>query len=289
MSIQRLKTLLAVAETGSFHAAAERVHLTAAAVGQQMKALENEMGQALFDRHTRAPRLNALGQSLLPRARKLVADYEALMAGSDVEEPEELTIGAVDTVMTGLVPGMLLQQRHRNQNLRLRVVPGLSAELLAQVDRGSVDAAIISAPRQRHPQFAWRAIAREPLVLITPTTLVEDRPETVLRRYPFIRFSRHAWVGEQIDNWLLQHGIQVRESMELASLDGIYTMVSSDLGVSIVPDHCVPPRRAIPLNRIPLGEGMARELGLLWRLDNADFRAIDALADDLVALVAAQK
>ena len=289
MSIQRLKTLLAVAETGSFQLAAERVHLTAAAVGQQMKALESEIGQPLFDRDTRVPRLNALGHSLLPRARKLVTDYESLMSGTDAEELEELTIGAVDTVMTGLVPELLLQRRLGNQHLRLRIVPGLSAELLAQVDRGSVDAAIISSPRHRHPQFAWRTIAREPLVLITPPSLSDGEPEEILRRYPFIRFSRNAWVGEQIDDWLLQRGIQVRESMELASLEGIHTMVSSDLGVSIVPDHCVTPRRAIPLKRIPLGDDFARVLGLLWRLDNPGYRAIDSLANDLVSLVTANK
>ena len=284
MSIRRLKTLVAVAETGSFIEAARRVHITPAAVGQQMKSLETELGQPIFHRDAKVPRLNSLGMSLVPRARKLILDYQALMTGADAEDIAELTIGAVDTVMTGLVPATLRHLQESQRPIHLRIVPGLSSELLHQVDRGSLDAAVISEPRQRYPHLAWRQLAVEPLILITPPTVAGAAPEEILARYPFIRFSRNAWVGEQIDNWLLERGITVRETMELESLDAIYTMVSSDLGVSVVPDRCVPPMHTISHNRIPLGEDVVRVLGLLWRRDNLAYSAIDALAGEMAAL-----
>ena len=289
MSIRRLQTLLAFADTGSFALAAERVHLTPAAVGQQMKSLEEEVGRPLFNRNTRAPTLTAHGLAMVPRARQLLRDYQGLLSGVETEELPELTIGAVDTAMTGLVPSTLLQLRKSERQLHLRIVPGLSADLLGQVDRGTLDAAIISEPRWRRPHQAWQHIAIEPLVLILPPDIVETDPLVILQRHPFIRFSRNAWVGEQIDTWLIKQGIAVRESMELASLDAIYTMVSSNLGVSIVPDHCVPPVRDLRFNRVSLGDDMTRVLGLVWRRDNPGYGAIAILAEILLSRVAASK
>ena len=285
MSIRRLQTLVAFADTGSFALAAERVHLTPAAVGQQMKSLEGEVGRQLFNRDTRVPTLNAHGIAMVSRARRLLADYQGLLSGVDSEELPELTIGAVDTAMTGLIPSTLLQLRRHQRQLHLRIVPGLSAELLGQVDRGTLDAAIISEPRSRRPHQSWQKIAVEPLVLIVPADIVESDPIVILQNHPFIRFSRNAWVGEQIDDWLTRQGIAVRETMELASLDAVYTMVSCDLGVSIVPDHCVPPSRDLRINRIALGDDMARVLGLVWRRDNSGYAAIATLAEILLSRV----
>ena len=287
MSIRRLQTLVAFADTGSFALAAERIHLTPAAVGQQMKSLEEEIGRPLFNRDTRVPTLNAHGLTMVSRARRLLEDYQSLLSGLDNEAFPELTIGAVDTAMTGLVPATLLKLRQHERQLHLRIVPGLSAELLSQVDRGTLDAAIISEPRWRRPQQAWQRIAVEPLVLIVPPGIAESDPMAILQSHPFIRFSRNAWVGEQIDDWLIRQGIVVRESMELASLDAVYTMVSCSLGVSIVPDHCVPPARELRFNRVSLGEDMARVLGLVWRRDNPGYAAIAMLAEILLSRVAA--
>ncbi len=288
MSIRRLQTLVAFADTGSFAGAAERVHLTAAAVGQQMKALEEEIGQPLFDRDSRAPTLNARGQAMVPRARKLLRDYQALIAGLEVEEVPELTIGAVSTAMTGLIPETLLALRQSEPRLHLRIVPGLSADLLGQVDRGSLDAAVISQPRREAPHLAWQTVAVEPLVLVTPAGLEDSDPVRILKEFPFIRFSRNAWVGEQIDNWLLGQGITVRESMELASLEAIHTMVSADLGVSIVPEHCIPPRRPMPVRRIPLDDELVRVLGLVWRRDSMAYGAIALLAELFTSLASTE-
>lgn len=76
MSITLLRTLIAVADTGSFVAASGRVHVSQAAVGQQMRRLDEELGTALFDRNAKPSSLTALARSLAPKSREAVASYD---------------------------------------------------------------------------------------------------------------------------------------------------------------------------------------------------------------------
>ena len=106
MSFRRLKTLIAVAECGSFVKAANSTFLTPAAVSQQMKTLEAEMGVTLFDRKNRTPVLTPVGSALVSKAREIVHAYENMVSSVTGEGAleDDLAIGAVPTTMTGLIP-----------------------------------------------------------------------------------------------------------------------------------------------------------------------------------------
>ena len=284
MSLRQLKTLIAVAELGSFSKAAEAVFLTPAAVSQQMKALEAELGVALFDRHKRTPGLTPLGYALVPKAREVVKAYLGMIGtlAGDFELQDEITIGAVPTTMTGLIPRTVKALRDIYGGLHIRIVPGLSSELLPQVDRGFLDAAILSWPANLYGHLHWRVFAEEELIVIAPPDAIEDDACALLEHHPFIRFNRRAWVGQQIEAWLAQRKIRVRESMELDTLESIDMMVHYGLGVSIVPRRCVPPPHALDLKRVSLNPPSApRLLGLLSRQDSEKSRLIDIVLAEL--------
>ncbi|HSH90702.1 MAG TPA: LysR family transcriptional regulator, partial [Ramlibacter sp.] len=101
-SIRTLKTFLAVARRGSFAAAGKDIGLTAAAVGLQIRALESDLNQPLFDRSGRAIVLNTAGRGLVEPVKDLVARYEALPA---LHEGEQLSgtvvIGALVSALMG--------------------------------------------------------------------------------------------------------------------------------------------------------------------------------------------
>ena len=78
MSIRNLRTLVAVADRGSFAAAARAVGLTQSAVSMQLRGLETELGTELFDRTRRPPVLNDHGKLLVRRAREIVQLYERM-------------------------------------------------------------------------------------------------------------------------------------------------------------------------------------------------------------------
>ncbi len=288
MSIRRLRTLLAIAERGTFAAAATDVHVSQAAVSMQMKALEGELGVVLFDRSRRPPVLTASAHALLPKAREIVGGYDALVRSvRDGGGPTgELTIGAVPTTMTGLVPKAISALRTSYPELHVRVVPALSAELMAQVERGQLDAAIVSEPPYASARVEWSAFAAEPLVVVAAEDAVATTPEALLAEHPFIRFNRQAWVGRLIDEWLQKSGIQVREAMELDTLEAITTMVFHGLGVSIVPLTSVPSPNPLALKRVPLGSSARpRLLGVVVRRDCPKRRLIDLFREELVEAV----
>lgn len=204
----------------------------------------------------------------------------------DLLTTQDLTIGAVDTTMAGLVPRVLRNLRQEYEHIHIQIVTGLSGDLYPQVDRGFLDAAIISQPRHLYSHLQWRVFAEEPLIVIAPMDARSDVPEELLEHYPYIRFNRLAWVGEQIDDWLSQKNLRIRESMELATLESISTMVSHNLGVSIVPKRCVPSPAEAGLKRIPLDSSAApRRLGVLSRRDCSVFKTVDLFLAELVRVV----
>jgi len=285
MSIRLLKTLISIADRGTFTAAAETVHITHAAVSQQMKALEGKLQIAIFDRSKRTPRLTPIGNKLVSRARQLVESYDNLLPSILDEEylSGELRLGAIPTALTGLVPLAMTRLREEFKDLHLHVVPGLSTELISEVERGTLDAAIVTLPERLPGSITWQQIAEEPLELLASVSTLSDDPVALLKTRPFIRFTRRAVVGGLIDRWLQQQGIEVDERMELENLESISSMVYSDLGVSIVPRGCVSTPNPLPLKHIPLGEpGVSRLIGLISKSSSVKARLLEALIQQLI-------
>ena len=290
MSIRNLKTLIAIAEHGTFTAAAEAVFVTHAAVSQQMKSLEEEWAVTLFDRTRRTPELTPVGRALVARAREIVAAYDGIVLSvmGDAGFRGELSLGAVPTTLTGLVPFAVAQLKEDHPELHVRVVPGLTIDLVSQVERGALDAAIVTRPPAIPRRHAWREIAEEALELLAAEDTPSDDPIALLRGNPFIRFSRHAVVGAMIESWLQDQGIEVEDSMELEDLDAIASMVYARLGVSIVPKRCVAPPTALRLRHLPLSPAPEpRVLGLLSRADSVKLRVFQVLLGKLHQVVAA--
>lgn len=289
MSIRRLRTLIAVAENGTFSGAAEAMFISQSAVSMQMRALEREMNKELFDRSKRPPVPNAACRQIVDQARSIVAAYDAMARADRVSTHTfagELDIGAVPTTLTGLVPKAISSLQADHPGLHIRIASALSADLLSQVSRQLLDAALISEPIYLPPRLIWQPLAEEPLVLEVASDIASDDPEALLRSQPFIRFNRRAWVGRLIDDWLQRRRIEVREVMELDTLEAVSTMVSSGLGVSIVPLRCAASAYLPPVRRLPLGpEATPRILGLICHEAGAKRAIIDLFFDRLVQIV----
>lgn len=289
MSIALFRTFVAVSERGSFAAAAAAVNVTHAAVGQQMRRLEDQLQVALFDRTERTPRLNPLGAALVPKVREVLRAYDTILDDLTGEAAVigELSLGAVPSVIRALVPISVKRLIGLYPDLHIRVVPELSDDLQEQVERGTIDAAVLSAPDVVPPTQRWLPVAEEELVLLTAPEIEEDDPLVILGTMPFIRHTRRAAVGVLAETWLSANRITVRDAMEMGSLENVASMVAHNLGVSIAPNLCVPDPTFAQLRKIPLGApAAARALGILTRADCSRMRLVERLAEELQRTVA---
>lgn len=288
MTIRRLRTLVAIAEKRTFSAAADTVHITHAAVSQQMQALEADLGIQLFDRSTRTPRLTLAAHQIVEKARILISDYDNLVPSvlNDGGLSGVITLGVLRTTLTGLVPKAMADLKSKYPDIGLHIRPGLTATLLAEIERGNLDAAITSKPHMMPAGVVFRELAQEPMQLITAIEEPGDDPLTLLKTRPFIRFDRTAVVGALIDNWILSHRIKVTETMELDSPEAIASMVNANLGVSIVPDLAVKPQDAIPVKGLSLGaDAPQRTLGLVHQENQLKTKALDELYEALMLVI----
>lgn len=287
MSIRLLKTLLAVAEHGTFSAAADAVFITHAAVSQQMKALEEEWKIAIFDRSKRTPELTPIGRTLVEKAREVVRAYDNLVPSvlGDDGLKGVVMLGTVHTTLAGLVPMTISLLKSAYPDLHVAVQPGLTNELLHQVERSHLDAAVITKPKLIPRGLAWLEIAVEPLQLLASLETDSDDPVHLLKSNPFIRFTRDAVVGSLIETWLQEQRIDVRDSMELEGLEAISTMVLCNLGVSIAPRRCFQSANPLKLKRLPLPDGPVRHLGLISRSDTTKARVIEEIHGKLLEAV----
>ena len=236
MSVRDLRTFLAIAEGGSFAAASRAVRRTQSAITVQMKSLEDEFGLVLFDRSRRPPVLSEAGRSFLPRAREAVEAYDRLYSAASVAQFEgHLRLGVVPSVMTGIMPRALLALRTEYPAVRVELSMGLSKDLVQRAERGELDAAIVSDFKKAKSVLDWLPFAVEPLVLMVPIDAPARRAEELISAYPFIRYTRHAWVGELIDGFIRKRRLKLQEAMTLDTLEAVALMVHSGLGVAIVP------------------------------------------------------
>ena len=215
-----LRAYLLTVDTGSMAEAARRLHLTPAAVAQQIRSLEQEIGVALVRRAGRSVRPTEAGYRILEKARRLLRDAGELasLAGQD-ELCAELRLGSIYTALDALVPEAIERLAAAQPRLRFHIRSAVSSELFDAVQRGELDAAVCLHPQFALPKtIAWQLLREERLVALVPRALAGGEAHALLAREPFIRYDRKEWGGQQVERYLRAAGIVPHERMELGHL-----------------------------------------------------------------------
>lgn len=242
MEIRQLRAFVAIAELGTFTAAALRVHVTQAAISMQIRQLENELNARLFVRAPRRVMLTEAGEQLLHRARQILRDHDAALdeiaelAGA---ERGRLRIGSASAmVTTDILPKLLKEVRKQHAGAEVSVVSGTSEALVQQILAGEVDLAFVSLPVEARGINTER-LSEDQLVAIASPRHKLARQRTIS---PYTLAGEKLILGERggntrrlIDQFFAQAGVTLQVSMELSRQAAIRRMVEEDMGVGIVP------------------------------------------------------
>jgi DNA-binding transcriptional LysR family regulator len=268
-SIKILKNFLAVTRHKSVAAAAREIGLTAAAAGQQLQLLENEIGLELFDRTKRSLTLNSHGRSLIEPIQEIIARYEALGINLKSELSGTIVLGALVSSLMGAFGKTLNEIKQSYPDLEIKLIAGLSSNFLDQVIEGTIDGAIVTESPYALPQnVQWTELYKEPMILIAPSTLKSSKNSNILSdQLPFIRFERNTWTGNLVEQTIRVNKLKIQDGMELNSVEAIIELVRQGLGYSIVPQLANiswSSDRQLKIQKLP-GKTVYRKVGLLER------------------------
>lgn len=285
METRFLETYLVVVQHGSLAEASRRLGVTPAAIAQRIKALEDEIGMSLLVRFGRRVRPTEAGFAILQTSRRVLSEVRQLKSVAlDDHVFGELRLGAISTILTGLLPGALRRVFDTTPDVDVFLLPGTSAELYNNLLDEKIDAAILVKPPFAIPKtLQWDLIRSEPFILAAPAQLADHSAEQILSTQSFIRYDRNNWGGRLVDTYLQQQEISPREWLELDSLEAIALMVEAGLGVSLLPNWRSSLTDNLRIVRLPLKNAPSREIGLLRPRNVLSRRVIQAVLDAMRA------
>jgi DNA-binding transcriptional LysR family regulator len=189
-----LRVARAVSATGSFSAAAAQLGYTQSAISRQVALMERAAGAALFERHARGARPTAAGAVVLGAAGAVLSELErtreALLALEQTPRAR-LRVGAFSTALTALVPRAMAAFAAVQPHVRVLLSEGTSERLLAGVQAGRLDLAVVSAPTQHVRGVRLRQLLEDPLLL----AVARDHPLATRENVPAEDLREERWVA----------------------------------------------------------------------------------------------
>ncbi|WP_327286977.1 LysR family transcriptional regulator [Streptomyces sp. NBC_01198] len=289
MQFQQLAYFVAVADARHFTRAAEAVHVSQPSLSQQIRALEKELGAALFSRARGNIALTDAGEALLPLARRILADADT--ARHEVLELAQLRrgrvrLGATPSLATGLLPDVLRTFHDRHPAIQLIVEESGSHDLVRHLARGALDLALVVLPLPTpSPALTTVELFQEDLVVVSSAD--DEAPASPLRiadleGRPMVMF-RHGYDLRDLTLAACRAaGFEPYFTVEGGEMDAVLGFVRAGLGVGVVPTM-VAARAGHDLRVTPLARpGLRRTVALAHRSDVAPPRAARVLQDVLL-------
>jgi DNA-binding transcriptional LysR family regulator len=248
VNLRQLEYFIAIADEGSFRAAAEKVRVAPPSLSQQIRVLEAEVGGPLFERLAPGSRLKPAGRAKFPDARAAVTSARrggrAARAALALEQAD-LEVATVLSLAVGLLPGAIARLYLAYPGIAVRLHEYLHRdELVRAVDDGTGDIAVGPAPPARegpvvelgHESFVAIVGSRHP-AFASP----EPVPIGALADDDWILFP--AWHGlHGLVSAICAHaGFAPRDAITTAQVEAAVRLAAGGLGVAIVPANIVPP------------------------------------------------
>lgn len=266
MDLRQLNALLAVADHGSFSAAARAMHTVQSNVSTHVGRLEKEVGVTLINRASGS--LTDEGEVVAARARRIQAELEAMagdLASLDDEIAGAVRVGVIGTTARWLVPRLVEAMADRHPKVRVVVVDATTTSLLLQLPTGRLDLAVINLPIDE-PDIATERLFDEDRLLVVPKGhTLYDRDRLTLRDLagePLLLEPKGTAFRDQLDRQCADAGIELIAQAEVDGMRLLASLAFQGFGAAILPASAAPSWIGGEWKRVPI-EGLAgRSVGL---------------------------
>ncbi len=272
MELRQLEYFVAVAEEANFTRAAARVHVAQPGVSAQIRRLERELGQQLFDRSGRTVRLTEVGAAVLPYARAALGAVEGVRLAVD-----ELTGLVRGRVAVGMVasssavdlPDLLAGFHRRHPDVEITLSEANSDRLVDALLGGRLDVAVVGLGAEVPPGVETHVVADEVLVAaVSHDHALADRPTIAvcgLRDLPLITLLPGTGLRSRLDEACAAAGFQPRSAFEASDPQVLAQLAARGLGVAVLPASLAT-ARAARLRGIPITDPEIHgRLAVAWR------------------------
>ena len=273
-TIRQLECLVAVADKLNFRQAAEVCYITQPALSAQIQQLERMLGLRLFERDRRHVLPTAAGTAMARKARAILTDIRDLAeSATSFKAPltGTLRLGVIPTAAPYILPRALAETHRRYPRLRLLLREGQTAQLLDQLNEGSLDLLLL-ALEANLGDLETLALHRDPFVLAVPPghRLAHRKrvSEKDLQSEEVLLLDDGHCLRDQALSLCNRAGASELGDFRASSLTTLVQMVAGGVGVTLLPEMSLraeagPERRLalVPFSR----NGPVRTIGLAWR------------------------
>lgn len=278
IELRQLRYFIAVAEEMHFGRAARRLHMTQPPLSQAIQALEARLGAELFQRTRRSVTLSAAGHALLPEARRLLLQADALpslVQRAAAGESGSLSIAFVSMADYSVMPQALREFRAAYPSVQIQLHEATTDLQLEMLSAGEIDLGmlVMPLPDKSKSEFDSLLVLSEPLMLALPEGLVRKRGPVALDQLsdqPLIVFPRRLAPAfhDKILGRFHEAGLTPRIGQEAIQMQTIIALVSAGMGIALVPQSVSNLQRPGVEYRALKEAGAPIDMGLAWRRDN---------------------
>jgi DNA-binding transcriptional LysR family regulator len=290
MDTRQLAAFCAIVERKSFSEAAERLGVTQPAVSQQIRSLEDRLGQQLLDRSGRRVEPTEAGRRLYRGAQRLLAQERQLLedVAGEAEGPlrGQLAMGASTGPGGTVVPVLLCEFAEANPEVTVDLTISDTQTIVDRVARRELELGVVGAtPRNR--SVAYEPFFRDEVVLVCPpehrfsgkTITLDD-----LRSEPLIVMQEGAGVRQVIEDELRTRGTRLRDldvRLELGLQESVKSAVEAGHGVTFISRTAVEPELAAGTLAAARVKGLepSREISLVRATGRVSTRVADAFVE----------
>ena len=245
MEIHQLRYFVAVADEGSFSRAAAKVRVAQPSLSQQIRKLEAEVGQPLFDRLPRSVVLTEAGRCLIDYARQILAsigDARRCVDELKGEVAGRVAVGAIPTIAPYVLPGLVVTFQKHYPDVILEIIEDVTDSIIRRIEGGELDVALASTCRLS-PTLRRESVGTEPLLALVPEKHPLAKKDLVefddLKSQRFLLLHEMHCLSQQVNHLLESRRLRPEIALAGSQLSTIANMVAASIGISIVPQMMV--------------------------------------------------